>query len=190
VDRLALARETMPHRLEIAGHAFDHTGHASTVPDCARCHHAGLDVDPYARCAACHSGEGRAETALGALCEGCHPVKAEPPPPTPEKRPRPAASGPSVVRIGTLAATFPALSFQHARHARAAGRCASCHHHGAEGARPTSCASCHTASGDNGLAALKDAYHGQCIGCHKRQEKQEKQEKSSLPTGCMDCHGG
>ena len=69
--------------------------------------------------------------------------------------------------------SFGEVTFDHKLHAEAAG-CKDCHHMGAVTEK---CSSCHTA--DASLNA-KDAFHKNCIDCHKAEEKG--------PTGCMECH--
>src|SRR5512136_847364 len=62
------------------------------------------------------------------------------------------------------------VSFNHKAHSEAAS-CKDCHHMGEVTQK---CNSCHTA--DAKLTA-KDAFHKNCIDCHKAKEKG--------PTGCM-----
>jgi hypothetical protein len=60
--------------------------------------------------------------------------------------------------------------------------CATCHHH-SEADQTPSCNKCHAASSgseESGIPGLKDAYHRQCMGCHKEMEMG--------PTGCAECH--
>jgi nitrate/TMAO reductase-like tetraheme cytochrome c subunit len=52
---------------------------------------------------------------------------------------------------------------------------------------------------DQAFRYYKNAYHGQCIGCHKKM-KQDIQQKANMlagidgklpttgPTGCIECH--
>lgn len=103
------------------------------------------------------------------------------------------------------------VAFDHSRHFVLA--CNQCHHTW-EGAEPvTGCmtAGCHdldtlprkddSKAIDKDLAFrfYKNAYHGQCIGCHKTMQQEIQQMASTLagidgtlpttgPTGCIACH--
>jgi hypothetical protein len=93
-----------------------------------------------------------------------------------------SAEVPESIILGDLAKTYEPLTFSHQMHSAIAEDCAACHHHSQAGQTPA-CAKCHkasTASKESGVPALKEAYHGQCIGCHRDIEMG--------PTGCMDCH--
>jgi len=104
-----------------------------------------------------------------------------------------------------------AVEFQHGRHFVLA--CASCHHTW-EGAEPiTGCmtSGCHDletlpkkadAKGidkEQAYRYYKNAYHGQCIGCHKRMKQGIQKMANTLagiegqlattgPSGCIECH--
>jgi len=104
-----------------------------------------------------------------------------------------------------------AVEFQHGRHFGLA--CTSCHHTW-DGSEPiTGCmtSGCHdldTLPRKEGSNAIdkdlapryyKNAYHGQCIGCHKNMKQEIEQMAKSLagiegklpvtgPTGCIGCH--
>ncbi|MDD5347112.1 MAG: cytochrome c3 family protein [Candidatus Omnitrophica bacterium] len=69
--------------------------------------------------------------------------------------------------------SFGKVTFNHKLHAESAG-CKECHHMGEVTQK---CNSCHTAEA---AKPSKDAFHANCIECHKAKEKG--------PTGCMDCH--
>ena len=69
--------------------------------------------------------------------------------------------------------SFGAVTFNHKLHSEAA-TCKDCHHMGEVTQK---CSSCHTAEASMNS---KDAYHKNCIDCHK--------EKEQGPTGCMECH--
>jgi hypothetical protein len=90
--------------------------------------------------------------------------------------------GPETVELETLAATYEPVTFSHGMHSLVAEECAVCHHHSQAGQTP-SCTQCHgvsTASKKAGVPGLKEAYHGQCIGCHR--------DIQMGPTGCTECH--
>jgi len=69
--------------------------------------------------------------------------------------------------------------FDHGAHAKAAESCQKCHHKDAAG-KESKCTNCHTATGVNGAVPGKDAFHKQCIGCHKA--------KDQGPKTCPACH--
>jgi hypothetical protein len=103
-------------------------------------------------------------------------------------------------------ASRPAVSFPHAVHMRY--DCQRCHHTwtGRELITGCSVSGCHDLKSldntkDNKSLAIryfKNAYHQQCIGCHKEiAVKNQKAEASIMgghkvapngPTGCKDCH--
>lgn len=89
---------------------------------------------------------------------------------------------PDTISIGAISKIYEPLKFTHDKHMEIESNCSACHHHSEQGATPT-CASCHS-DGDKvakkrNIIGLKDAYHGLCIGCHK---------KISGPSGCTGCH--
>lgn len=73
----------------------------------------------------------------------------------------------------TLDSSFGKVTFSHKAHA-AADECKTCHHMGTPDQK---CEACHNA---DATMNSKDAFHKNCIECHKAKEKG--------PTGCMDCH--
>jgi len=87
-----------------------------------------------------------------------------------------------------------AVTFPHNRHAEAGHSCKDCHHlykdgknvldegtleEGKEGIR---CSACHRPSS---RFNLEQAFHNQCIGCHR---KGQKQHKKMGPRFCGGCH--
>jgi len=91
-------------------------------------------------------------------------------------------TGPETVKLKSLAAVYEPVTFSHDMHSLVAEDCAVCHHRSPAGQTPA-CSKCHRASLDSkksGLPGLKDAYHGQCMGCHK--------EMNMGPAGCTECH--
>ena len=104
-----------------------------------------------------------------------------------------------------------AVEFQHGRHLVLA--CNNCHHtwKGAEpivGCMTTGCHDLDTLPRKEGSKAIdkdqafryyKNAYHNQCIGCHKTMKKEIEQMAKSMasidgklpvtgPVGCIGCH--
>lgn len=91
-------------------------------------------------------------------------------------------AGPETVTLKSLAKVYEPVTFSHDMHSLVAEDCAVCHHRSPAGQTPA-CGKCHRASADSkksGMPGLKDAYHGQCIGCHK--------EMDMGPRGCTECH--
>lgn len=111
----------------------------------------------------------------------------------------------------TVEAKRATVEFAHSRHFVLA--CNKCHHTW-EGAAPiTGCrtAGCHdldtlprkedskAIDKDQAFRYYKNAYHGQCIGCHKSMKLEIEQKTKTLasvegklpttgPTGCIECH--
>jgi DnaJ-class molecular chaperone len=81
--------------------------------------------------------------------------------------------------LGRLAKIHEPVAFSHEAHTLMAEDCATCHHHSEAGQTP-SCDKCHGASKESGVPGLKDAYHQQCMGCHREMEMG--------PTKCAECH--
>ena len=89
---------------------------------------------------------------------------------------------PEAVSLGSMAKVYEPVPFSHDMHSALADDWEDCHHHSGAGETPP-CGKCHPAtltSKKAGPPGLKDAYHRQCIDCHKEMEMG--------PTGCMDCH--
>jgi hypothetical protein len=89
---------------------------------------------------------------------------------------------PETVKLGSLAKSYEPVGFSHEKHSSFADDCASCHHNSPAGETPA-CGECHAAtaaSAKSGVPELKEAYHGQCISCHK--------DIGVGPSGCMECH--
>jgi hypothetical protein len=90
--------------------------------------------------------------------------------------------------------TRTAVSFPHNRHAEAGLSCKDCHHiykdgknvldEGAleEGKEGIRCSACHR---PDSRLNLEQAFHDQCIGCHK---KHPKENKKTGPRFCGGCH--
>jgi len=178
---------------------FDHRSHVEYSDSCGSCHHHQSEVESTPACRECH---GQAlqnlrrpglkgayhrqcmgchrETGNGPLgCEECHPkrVKADQAD-TPVPAPRPEER----MMLGHLAREKPPLSFNHELHTEMADACRDCHHHQGEVEKTPPCRECHntrdTKQGQQ-KPGLKDAYHTQCLTCHK--------EKFG-PTECDGCH--
>lgn len=96
-----------------------------------------------------------------------------------------------VYKLHWEGAKFPPTDFNHKNHAEKYKiDCKHCHHTDPNPAeKVTKCITCHDPSGD--IAATKgggikgmDAYHKQCIDCHKKENESGK----NAPTKCNDCH--
>jgi hypothetical protein len=73
----------------------------------------------------------------------------------------------------TLESTLGNVTLDHAKHSETI-TCSECHHMGEVSQK---CTSCHTQDSD---VNSKDAFHTNCITCHREQEQG--------PILCMDCH--
>lgn len=78
------------------------------------------------------------------------------------------------------------VSFPHSLHVEKQKiECAKCHHKEQDPTQPEQCVKCHPVTGaKEGVPVFKDAYHKQCIDCHK--EVVAKGNKA--PTKCTECH--
>jgi hypothetical protein len=78
------------------------------------------------------------------------------------------------------------VPLNHKAHADAIA-CTECHHTWKKEERetPQKCAECHKAD-DKSDKGLKQAYHKQCMDCHKDLKKQEK--PTGPTTKCTGCH--
>jgi len=88
----------------------------------------------------------------------------------------------------------PAVAFPHNRHVEIELPCKDCHHiyeNGKnvldesrleEGNQDIRCSACH---GPKSRRNLKQAFHDQCMGCHKRVQKENKK---TGPRYCGECH--
>ncbi len=75
------------------------------------------------------------------------------------------------------------VMFPHDKHG--AFKCTDCHHTYKEGDKLKKCGDCHKKEKQDKTIDLKDAFHDQCIKCHK---KLKKEKKDTGPTGCSKCH--
>ncbi|MEJ5226727.1 cytochrome c3 family protein [Thermodesulfovibrio sp.] len=96
-----------------------------------------------------------------------------------------------VYKLHWEGAKFPPTEFNHKKHAENYKiDCKTCHHTDANPAeKATKCIECHDPQGEKaaekggGIKAM-DAYHKQCIDCHKKENEAGK----AAPTKCNDCH--
>jgi hypothetical protein len=90
--------------------------------------------------------------------------------------------------------TRPAVALPHNRHVEAGLSCKACHHlyeNGKnildeskleEGNKDIRCSACH---GPKFRLNLEEAFHNQCIGCHR---KVQGEKKKTVPQYCGGCH--
>lgn len=85
-----------------------------------------------------------------------------------------------IISIEKIARLYGPVKFTHEKHMEIAdGNCKKCHHFSGEKTPP--CSACHTKDGKGNIkVALREAYHGLCINCHKEM---------AGPTSCKECHG-
>jgi hypothetical protein len=89
----------------------------------------------------------------------------------------------------------PAPAFDHKLHEEAFddGGCAACHHVLDEEKgklvyveeEADACIECHAAQAEEGLPAIREAYHESCTACHRQMIRSEKK---TGPTTCGQCH--
>ena len=103
----------------------------------------------------------------------------------------PANKAPATLKIDAAAKKKAAVDFGHKMHIDKGVACDKCHHT-QKGLKATDktevkkCAACHTKPEKKGMPNIssastkKNAYHKNCIGCHKAEKKG--------PTKCKQCH--
>lgn len=75
------------------------------------------------------------------------------------------------------------VSFSHESHVdKAKIDCVTCHH--ADPQAPKTCTTCHRKVAKDKTVAAKDAFHKNCIGCHKHRTA----KGAELPIKCNECH--
>ena len=89
-----------------------------------------------------------------------------------------------------------AVQFDHGIHVSVTPKCSTCHHTQenltVETGEAETCRSCHFKPEDGGILGCTDArtpnnaYHKQCIDCHKAVKKEN--ESIVAPTSCKACH--
>jgi len=175
---------------------------------CRSCHHNARpgQTDPAA-CTECHKSynekqpedsENKASSAMQAYhnkCIGCHKAVKKGPMHCAECHTKSetqkkiavadltADHGPDTSLLYHIAAKYEPIEFNHKEHTENTDGCASCHHKETPVEATAACRSCHDVKESTKSpkkTSLLDAYHGQCIACHK--------EEDSGPTDCLDCH--
>jgi len=93
---------------------------------------------------------------------------------------------PERISITLEGAKLPPVDFSHPVHVdKARIACVTCHHKDKDPQEPEACVKCHLVKEpQNNASIAKDAFHKQCITCHK-----ESIEKGiTAPTKCAECH--
>ena len=183
---------------------FTHSNHVEYEEDCTVCHHHSSEVESYPPCRACHGIAFKdlnkpglkgayhrqcmnchRQMESGPLgCEDCHAVRT-PAPVAQEDLARKYV--PDTMKLGHLSADFAEVVFNHRLHAELTDHCDACHHHHGDVEVAPPCRECHkTAETKEGGKApgLKNAYHDQCLNCHRALGKKGKK----APLNCTDCH--
>jgi hypothetical protein len=144
-------------------------------------------------CTICHQGPTAGDPPASMPARFGEPSELEP-------LPEVSKEFPDVVTIGVLADKYEPSKLPHRQivaaldtkvrkndlarglHGSTAMLCAGCHHHSPIGKRPPACSACHAKMGHptKDKPALLEAYHRQCIGCHRQMGIKEQ--------GCTDCH--
>ena len=106
-------------------------------------------------------------------------ARADEPQKQPEKQAQPGQPK-DVMVLNQVKEKAKAVTFKHKLHAQSVP-CASCHH---TMAKPR-CSDCHKKTKQGEAMGLTEAYHEQCIECHK---KQGEKVKKKLPVKCGECH--
>ena len=91
---------------------------------------------------------------------------------------------PESVTLKLEEAKFPPVTFSHSVHTdKVKAECVVCHHKDPK--EPGKCMPCHDRNEvKNGAPPIKDAYHKNCIDCHKESVA----KKVAAPTKCNECH--
>jgi hypothetical protein len=178
---------------------FSHKAHVSYAESCDVCHHHHSEVERTPPCRECHGQPFKTlskpglkgayhrqcmnchrESGSGPLgCEECHEKRKGAPA---AKEAQPIGIG-TKISLGHIAKEHGPVAFDHKLHLDMADACSECHHHQGEVEKTPPCRECHntraTVKGEKKLG-LMDAYHKQCLGCHKG--------KGGGPQGCDGCH--
>lgn len=184
---------------------FSHSNHVEYEENCEVCHHHSSDVERFPPCRECHglpSDHLRKPGLLGAYhrqCMNCHRELESGPLGCEEchaKREGGAVDQAALARkyvadtmkLGHLADEFGEVVFNHKLHVTLTDKCEHCHHHHTDLEITPPCRECHTKTAEeNGSKrlSLRDAYHEQCLGCHRATSSKGK---GKSPLKCTECH--
>jgi len=159
-------------RCEICHH---HSSEVETAPPCRECHglpstdldRPGLKGAYHRQCMNCHREMGSGPMG----CEECHPKRDQT---GVEQEALARLYVANTMKLGHMSREFGEVTFDHKLHAEVSDTCGDCHHHqkGYEVTPP--CRECHnrveSVEGER-LLGLKDAYHQQCLTCHRAVSK-------------------
>jgi hypothetical protein len=166
-------RLTDPEALVVSHHE-DETPHADEKVSQA----SPAMIAYHNKCIGCHTAVEKGPVG----CRECHKLPLQTG--TQDMEKLTATDGPESVMLGHIAQKYEPVEFSHADHVNDyTDGCGDCHHHSSDVEAVPSCRACHhTRTTQKGakLPGLTEAYHGQCIGCHK--------EADSGPMDCEDCH--
>lgn len=82
----------------------------------------------------------------------------------------------------------PAVTFDHKKHSTDF-KCKECHHKpAADGNKNPPCGSCHKTEKVEKTPSIKEAFHKNCVDCHKAKVKADPSLKEKVPTTCVKCH--
>lgn len=91
------------------------------------------------------------------------------------------AGAPDKIVIKEVQKTKPPVTFDHKGHADRIKNCQECHHKNEKG-KEEKCSTCHKAKLEGKTPEFKEAMHGKCRECHK------KDASKKAPTKCDECH--
>ncbi len=84
----------------------------------------------------------------------------------------------------------PGVTFSHAKHFESMD-CVKCHHFYVNGenvwdeSRETNCAACHGPKAEGSKMGLMEAFHENCVGCHREIKPATGK---TVPLACGECH--
>jgi len=183
---------------------FNHAAHTEYEADCEVCHHHSSEVEKFPPCRECHGFPSDTITRPGLKgayhrqcmnchrqmesgplgCEDCHKSRE---PVSVSQKELAQKFVHDTMKLGHISQDFAEVVFNHKLHVELSDNCESCHHHQKDYEVTPPCRECHnhaeTEPGSK-LLGLKDAYHEQCLNCHKSSTGKGKKS----PLQCTDCH--
>jgi hypothetical protein len=96
--------------------------------------------------------------------------------------------GPEVITLEDYAVTEEAVTFTHKNHGKTGevgADCMTCHHTSNKFETPGKCSECHKAKEEEEVLSHHQAFHVQCIGCHKEEIVAGVE---ALNLTCESCH--
>ena len=91
------------------------------------------------------------------------------------------AAPPDKMVIDKIKKTKAPVAYDHKAHSAKVPKCQACHHKD-EAGKEQGCAAakCHGAKTEGKMVSAKEAFHKQCMDCHKKEKKG--------PVKCDECH--